>query len=312
MNETERASILARASWVGIIGNGILALLKIAFGFIASSLALIGDGIDSLTDIITSVITLFTSRLITAPPDREHPWGHGRAETLSTKLLSFFIFFAGSQLAISALKQIFSGEERGLPKSIALWITLVSVAGKIFLALYKFRMGKKSESRLLIADAVNMRNDIFLSLSVFVGIGLSLWFQMPILDSITSLILSVFILKSAYGIFMETNAELMDGMEDQEMYHLLFASLDEVEGLHNPHRCRIRRINNMYDIDLDIEVDGTLSLEDAHGIAIKAEEAVKKNLKNVFDIMIHVEPLGNVEHREQFGLRPESISDVNP
>jgi len=309
MNDTERAFILARASWAGIIGNGILAILKIVFGFIASSLALIGDGIDSLTDIITSVISLFTSRLITTPPDREHPWGHGRAETLSTKLLSFIIFFAGSQLAISALKQIFSGEERGLPKSIALWITVISVVGKTLLAIYKFKMGKKSESRLLIADAVNMRNDIFLSLSVFVGISLSLWFHMPILDSITSLILSFFILKSAYGIFMETNAELMDGMEDQEMYHLLFSSLDGVKGLHNPHRCRIRRINNLYDIDLDIEVDGKLSLEEAHEIAIKAEDAVKKNLKNVFDIMIHVEPLGNIEHKEQFGLSPESFSD---
>jgi len=311
MNDLERSRILRKASWVGIIGNGILSVLKITFGFIANSLALIGDGIDSFTDIITSLISLFTSRLISEPPDREHPWGHGRAETLSTKLLSFIIFFAGTQLIISAGKQILSGESRPLPGRIALLITAISVIGKIFLAIYKYRAGKKSESRLLMADAVNMRNDIFLSLSVFIGIGLSLYFHKPILDSLTSLGLSIFILRSGYEIFTETNTELMDSVENDEIYTQLFESLDHIKGLHNPHRCRIRKINNLYDIDLDIEVDGSLSLQEAHEIAVAAEEAVKQKLKSVFDIMIHVEPLGNVETSEQFGLCPKTLNQDN-
>lgn len=306
MLEKERVKILTQASWVGIVGNAILAVLKITVGFIASSLALMGDGIDSLTDILSSLIGLFAAKYISEPPDKEHPWGHGRAETLATKLLSFIIFFAGAQLFLSAIQRIITRENLQLPSPLALWITLVSIGGKLILALYKYAMGKKANSKLLIADAVNMRNDIFLSISVFLGIGLTLWLQIPLIDSIVSLGLSCFILYSAYSIFVEANSELMDSMEDSKIYEELFDSLKEIPGLYNPHRCRIRRINTHYDIDLDIEVDGKLSLEEAHDIAKQAEDAVKERLKDVYDIMIHVEPLGNIEHKEQFGLTPES------
>ncbi|MDA3850051.1 MAG: cation diffusion facilitator family transporter [Spirochaetaceae bacterium] len=307
MNDIERAKILRKASWLGIILNGFLAIIKIFFGFFAHSLAIIGDGIDSFTDIFSSLITLFTSKVISEPPDREHPWGHGRAETLSTTVLSFIIFFAGFQLLIGSIESLFNEELKQLPRPMALWVTLISVIVKIFLALYKFQKGKKIESRLLMADAVNMRNDIFLSLSVFIGIGLTIYFQLPIIDSLASLLLSLFILYSAYDIFKDANLELMDSIEDQAIYEELFESLGDIKGLHNPHRCRIRKINNLYDIDLDIEVDGNLTLKEAHNISIEAETAVKTRLKQVFDIMIHVEPLGNIEHREQYGLNPQSI-----
>ena len=107
-----RVQVIARASWIGIVGNGLLAVLKIGFGIWGHSLALIGAGIDTVTDVATSIVTLFTGRIIDKPPDEKHPYGHGRAETIATKLLAFIIFYAGTQLVVSSVTQIASGVQR--------------------------------------------------------------------------------------------------------------------------------------------------------------------------------------------------------
>src|SRR6056297_4279292 len=99
--ETSRSKIIARASWIGIIGNGIMAAFKISVGLWGNSLVLIGAGIDTVSDVVTSVVTLLTGRIIDRPPDEDHPFGHERAETLATKLLSFIIFFVGAQVVVS-------------------------------------------------------------------------------------------------------------------------------------------------------------------------------------------------------------------
>lgn len=306
MDDCVKSGILKKASWFGIVGNGLLSAVKISFGLITGSLALVGDGIDSFTDIISSIITLITAGYIEEPPDSEHPWGHGRAETISTKLMSFIIFFAGSQLLISSVKRFFS-ETPPLPDKLAIWVTVFAIFGKIIVTLVKYSLGKKAKSNLLMADALNSKYDVFLSISVLIGIGLTLYLGIPAIDALTSFILSLFILRSAYKIFLETTAELMDSVEDPELYQKLFNALETVQGVHNPHRCRIRRISSRYDIDLDIEVDGSLSLREAHELAQEAEDAIKESLVEVYDIMIHVEPLGDGEHSEQFGLSPNSL-----
>ena len=111
----DRIQQIRLASMIGIIGNLILAILKIAAGLISGSLAVIGDGIDTTTDVVTSFVTLITARIISKPPDAEHPYGHGRAETIATKILSFIIFFAGAQLAWSTALRLISRETVGVP-----------------------------------------------------------------------------------------------------------------------------------------------------------------------------------------------------
>ena len=129
----ERIRVIRRASWVGIAGNGFLSALKIVSGFLFYSYALIGDGLDSLTDVITSLVTLVTARIAARPPDLEHPYGHGRAETIATKLLSFIIFFAGAQLAFSSIQRLIRPAEIQLPETPAFIVIGFSIVGKIFL-----------------------------------------------------------------------------------------------------------------------------------------------------------------------------------
>jgi len=309
MENKERTEKIRRASWLGIFGNGFLSLLKITVGFLSHSLALVGDGIDSLSDIVTSLISLFAARIMSAPPDREHPWGHGRAETIATRLIGFAMFTAGLQLLISTVHSLTSGEVPVLPGRPALIAAVISIILKIALAAYKSHMGRKWESTLLTADAQNMRNDVLLSSAVLVGLFVSRLTGMALFDRIIAILLSFYILASAVRIFRESGSELMDGMEDPEVYSRLFEAVEKVPGALNPHRCRIRKINTLYDIDLDIEVDGDISVRESHHIAHEVEEAIRGCLPRIFDIMVHVEPAGTSREDEQFGLSPQGLEE---
>ena len=104
-----REQEIKKASWVGIFGNAFLSFMKIVAGFISGSLAVVADGVDSSSDIITSVITLITARILTKPPNKKYPYGYEKADTIATKLLSFIIFFAGAQLFIATIRKLISG-----------------------------------------------------------------------------------------------------------------------------------------------------------------------------------------------------------
>lgn len=304
----KRARLIAQASIVGIIANGIVAAAKIGVGLAVRSYAVISDGIDSATDILTSIITLVTISISEKPPDARHPYGHTRAETIATKFLSFIIFFAGAQLALASLRHLIERETLPIPGAAAIGVTLASILVKLFLAVYKFRIGRKTQSSMLIADAQNMRNDILISMTVLVGLVGGRFFNMPLIDPIIALLISFWILRVAFGIFFETSIELMDGQADQEVYRQIFEAVESVEGASHPHRARIRRIGRLQVVDLDIEVEGSLSVSRGHGIAGAVEEAIKKKLIDVYDVIVHVEPCGAGEHVERYGLS-EAIMD---
>jgi len=306
---SSRSAVIRRASWVGIIGNAFLSVIKITAGILSGSFALLGDGIDSATDIVTSVVTLLTSKIADRPPDEGHPYGHGRAETVATKALSFIIFFAGAQLALTTIRNIFENGERSIPDFFAIYFVIISIFGKAFLAYYKYRAGRKVNSSMLLADSKNMMNDILISISVLVGLIFTFVLNMPIVDIITALFVSVWIMKVAFDIFLKTSVELMDGLDDQSIYSEVFNAACGVEGVRNPHRTRIRKINTMYVIDMDIEVEGSLTVMEGHEISRKVHDCIQNKIENIYDVIIHVEPFGNKEQLEKFGLSKDSINE---
>ena len=305
--DKQRAGRIALISWIAISGNLVLALLKIIVGLKVESLAVLGDGIDSATDIVASGITLFAAGIIAKPPDREHPYGHFRAETNATKTLSFIIFFVGSQLVLSTVQRLISGQYEWVPELTALYAVGISIIGKIALTVLLLRSGKKLHSSMLRANGKNMQNDILISAGVLVGVLLTQVFRLPILDSIVALLVGLWITRTAFIIFKESNLELMDGMGDQTIYPVIFKAVEEVAGAVNPHRTRMRRLGNMYIIDLDIEVDGKKTVIEAHKIALQVEHEIKQRVDNVYDIMVHVEPKGNVELDERFGMTDRDV-----
>lgn len=304
----ERTQELKRASWIGIIGNAFLAIFKIVIGFLSGSLAVIGDGIDTLSDVLTYIITLFTARIISKPPDCKFPYGYKKAETISTKVLSFIIFFAGAQLLISTASRLLSGEVREMPSEIAMYVTILSIIGKGILAAWQFKIGKRTDSAMIIANAKNMRNDILISFSVLVGLFFTFMLDMPVLDIVTAMFVSLWIMKVAFTIFRETNTEMMDGVTDTDIYFKIFKAVEQVEGANNPHRIRVRKLADLFLVAMDIEVDSTISVFEAHEISRQVEVKLREHIPNLYDVLIHIEPEGNFEEDEVFGISESNIN----
>jgi len=303
----QREKKIIRASWYAIVGNGALAALKLTVGFLSGSYAVIADGIDSTTDIASSLVVLLAARIISRPPNVKFPYGYKKADAVATKVLSFVIFFAGAQLGYSTIRILLEGSTMDTPSLLAIWVTIISIFGKLGLTLVLYRTGKNVESPMLIANAKNMRNDILISFSVLASLLFTILLQEPLIDRIIALAISAFIMYQAFKIFMKTNIDLMDGIDNIDVYARLFDAVNSVTGAHNPHRVRARKIGSHYMVNLDIEVDPDLSVKEAHDIARNVEKSIKSKLKNIYDIMVHVEPLGNLEENEKYGIQESDI-----
>ena len=270
-----REKILIRTSWVSTIGNAILSASKIIVGLFAGSLAVLGDGIDSATDVIISIVMIFTARIMNRPPSKKYVFGYEKAEGIATKILSLVIFYAGMQMLLSSVANIFSDATKEVPSAIAIYVTVFSIIGKLLLALYQYKQGKRIDSSLLTA--------------------------------ITGLIISLFIIKSSVSIFIDSNVELMDGVKDVNVYNKIFEAVEEVPGASNPHRVRSRMIGNLYMITLDIEVNPQITITQAHEIAESVEKSIKSSIDNVYDILVHVEPAGECQTNEKFGIDKDMV-----
>lgn len=306
----EREKRIIRTAWWAIFGNAILALLKLIIGFFSGSYAVIADGIDSVTDVGSSLIVLLAARVISRPPNIRFPYGYRKADTIAAKVLSFIIFFAGAQLAYSTIRFLATQSPVDTPSTLAIWVTILSIAGKGILAITLITNGRKADSPMLLANGRNMRNDILISVSVLVSLLFSILQQKPIADLIIALAISAFIMIEAVKIFMKSNIDLMDGIDDPDLYSRLFDAVKDVEGAHHPHRVRARKIGSYYMVNLDIEVNPDLSVKAAHEIARNVENSIKSSLKNIYDVMVHVEPLGNREADEKYGISESELKNI--
>ncbi len=290
------------ASWIAVIGNAVLSVLKIFVGIFAGSFAVIADGIDSASDVLTSLITLFTAHIIGRPPDPKYPYGYSKADTVATKLLAFIIFFAGAQLAISTVDRLMTPINLVVPNPIAIYVILLSIVSKYALAFYLKKTGKNVDSQMLIANGRNMLNDVIISISVLAGLVFTFILQMPILDLVTAFLVSFYIMFVAFRIFMQSNRDLMDGVSNQDVYQKIIVATKSVDGVSNPHRIRVRKMAHQYLVALDVEIDGEVSLNLAHKLSHKVEQRIKEELPNTYDVLVHPEPIGNDEPDESYGV----------
>jgi cation diffusion facilitator family transporter len=298
-----KASIIKTASLTAILGNFALSALKITLGIRGGSLAVLGDGIDSAVDVLIAVMTLAVAGVISRPADEDHPWGHGRAETVATALLACTLFFAGAQLVLNSLHKLIFGAAREIPTGPAFLAAIISIAGKLLLAWSQFLFGKKAGSAMLKANAKNMAADVLISATVLLGLILARILNSGVVDLAAAILVGFWVIRQAVEIFLEANAELMDSA-GKESYQAVFDAVRSVKEAGNPHRTRMRRIAGLWDIDIDVEVDPELSVREAHLIANRVEQAIKERVEGVYDIMVHIEPYGDQgrQGQEGFGL----------
>ncbi|HSV57007.1 MAG TPA: cation diffusion facilitator family transporter, partial [Magnetospirillaceae bacterium] len=203
-------------------------------------------------------------------------------------------------------------EPPAVPYPAALAVTVFSMAGKGLLAWSQFRYGFLADSAMLRANGKNMVGDILISAAVLGGLLLSVVAGIPAADPVAAMAVGLWVARNAFGIFREANLELMDGNADASFYGLVFEAVRAVPGAGKPHRARMRRIAGAWDIDLDIEVDGNLTIQEAHGVAVAVEREIRSRVDNVFDIVVHMEPAGSSgeelhENGEGYGLDEGSL-----
>ena len=287
-----------QVTWIGAIINIVLSLCKILAGFFGKSSAMIADGIHSLSDLVTDVIVIIFFRISEADKDDRHPYGHGKFETFSTFLIALVLFCVGLGIFYGGTSKIISviqGETLQKPEMIAFWAALISIVCKEGLFRYTKVVGKQINSQAIIANAWHHRSDAFSSIGVAIGIAGAIFLgdKWVVLDPIAGVVVSFFIMKTAFGLSLPSVQELMESSlpkETVKKIETLILADSEVKSF---HKLRSRKIGEVFVIDVHIQLDNTISLVQAHNIAGALSRRVRDEFGSKTQINIHTEPREN-------------------
>lgn len=283
--------VAMHVSRVSIIVNMLLSVAKLAAGIIASSGAMISDAIHSASDVFSTIIVMVGIRISGKEADREHPYGHERMECVAAVLLAVVLAVTGIQIGAAGMGKITSGnyEELKTPGLPALAAAVISIAVKEWMYWYTRFHAKKIHSSALMADAWHHRSDALSSIGAFVGIlGARMGF--PVLDSVASVVICLFILKAAYDIFKDAVDKMVDTACDPAVEKELRDFVLAQDGVLGIDLLRTRTFGSRIYVDVDIIANGNLLLRDAHNIADRVHDEIEQHFSQVKHIMVHVNP----------------------
>lgn len=291
VSESEFQKIANKVSFLTILANTGLSLLKLLAGILAHSSAMISDAIHSASDVFSTVVVIIGIRLASKEPDREHPYGHERLECVAAIVLAIVLLITGLGIGADALGKIMKGNYDNLqtPGVPALIAAILSIAVKEGMYWYTRFYAIKIDSSALMADAWHHRSDAFSSIGALIGIaGARLGY--PIMDSVASLVIFLFIVKAAYDIFKDAMDKMVDHSCDEETEKAIYACVMKNEKVLGIDLLQTRIFGNKIYVDVEIAADGSYTLREAHTIAEAVHEDIEKNFPKVKHIMIHVNP----------------------
>lgn len=293
MSDLSRAEVvrLARHSvLVGVFTNGLLAVVKGAAGVLGHSQALIADAIESASDVLSSLVVLGGLKVAAEAPSQKHPYGKGRAEPMAAAVIAVTLFGAGGVVAVTSVREIINPHRAPEP------YTLIVLVGVILVkeGLFRFVKDKaqKSRSLALEADAWHHRSDAITSLAAFIGISIALiggrGFEAA--DDWAALVAAGILAFNGWHLLRPALSELTDAMPDQKIVAEIREIAYSIKGVKGTHRCWVRKLGLDYFVDLDILVEGSLSVREGHDLAHQVNDAVTARLPFVRKVMVHVEP----------------------
>lgn len=278
---------IKRILWIILYANLCVAVLKIIIGYIIKSNSLAADGFHSLTDGSSNIVGIIGIHFASKPVDEDHPYGHSKFETLAGLFISIMLFILGLRIIISAFSNILHPIVPEVTIS-SLAVLLITLAINILVADSEYKQGKKLNSTILISDSMHTRSDIFISIGVlFTLVCIKLGIP-PIIDSIASVVVSVFVIHAAYEIFTETSGVLVDqaAVSSEEVKNIIL-SYPQVK---NVHKIRSRGCNHNIYIDLHLLVEPSMSIESSHILMHDIEEKLSIGLQKSVQAYIHLEP----------------------
>ncbi|MBD0381731.1 cation diffusion facilitator family transporter [Paenibacillus sedimenti] len=294
MND-ERFQKAEFAAWVGIVGNAILALLKGVVGFTAQSKALLADSAHSASDVAGSFAVLIGLRAAKKPPDADHPYGHGKAESIASIVVSVLLLVVGVEIGISAVKSIWQGVEEA-PRAYALIAIGISLIVKEAMFQYKYRLGKRLNSQALITNAWEHRSDVYSSIAALAGVFgavLGHYFNVKMLyylDPLAGLFVSLLVLKMGYSLVKESIHTTMDHVLHHEDAADLVSTVQTIKGVITVDDLRAREHGHYVIVDIKISVNPRISVLEGHDIARTVKQQLMKRFHHVSDVFVHVNP----------------------
>ena len=275
---------------LGSVVNAGLVALKLGLGFFGSSMALVADGVHSLSDLATDLVVLGGIRLASRPADRSHAFGHGKFETLAGVLVALALIGAGVWLIREAAVGL--AHPQGAPRSgLVMAVAGVSILAKEALYRATTRIALRLHSTALQANAWHHRSDALSSVAVLLG-GATMALGYPIGDKVAAIAVGGMVLMAAARILRRAFHELLEGALSEEEKLAISQAIESVEGVQGWHRLRTRRLGRQALVDVHIQVDPNLSVIRAHKIATQVEQAVSRSLDGLASVVVHVEPKG--------------------
>ena len=291
MMNTEFEQVAHRVSLITILLNLVLCVFKLFAGVNAHSNAMISDAIHSASDVFSTLVVIIGVKLAAKEPDKEHPYGHERMECIAAILLSVVLFITGVSIGVDAIKDIlaYNYNDNSIPGILAIIAAVVSILCKEWMYWYTRHYAIKIDSSAMMADAWHHRSDSLSSIGALVGIyGARLGF--PVMDSIASVVIFVFIAKAALEIFRDAVNKMVDQSCDEqtemELYEFIRSNSDVIE----IDLLNTRVFGNRIYVDVEIQVNSSYTLKRAHDIAECIHDDVESTFKRVKHIMIHVNP----------------------
>ena len=295
----ENASVL-RVTRATILANTALSALKLAAGLIARSGAMVSDAIHSLSDVLSTFIVIIGVKAAAKASDREHPYGHERMECVAAIVLAVVLLITGLFIGYEGIMKILSAQEETLsaPGALALIAAAVSILVKEGMFQYTRRAAKAARSNALMADAWHHRSDALSSIGALIGIA-GARMGLPVLDPIASVAICLFIGKAAYDIFRDAISKMVDHSCDDETEAAIRQLALAHQGVKSVDLLMTRQFGNRVYIEMEISVDGSLPLSQAHSIAESVHEDIEAAFPLVKHIMIHVNP---AEKKSEAGI----------
>ena len=287
---SEHHAIAEEVSVKSIAANATLAVVKGLTGYFGNSYALIADAIESTSDVFSSILVWFGIKYSSRPADENHPYGHGRAETLITFLVVAFLVASAIVIAIESIRNMLTPHEMPKPYTLLVLGSIILIKEAIY--RYVSRKSDETGSTSLQADAWHHRSDAITSLMAFIGISIALvmgdgWESA---DDWAALLASGVIIYNAYKIFRPALGELLDEHFYDEQVQKVRNTAESVEGVLGTEKCFIRKMGMSYWIDLHLIVDGQQTVYEGHAIAHRVKDTLKAAYPKIAEVFIHVEP----------------------
>jgi cation diffusion facilitator family transporter len=278
-----------KVTLIGSVVDLLLGVIKVVVGYLAHSQALVADGIHSFSDLLTDFLVLFAAKHAHREADEEHPYGHGRIETVATVALGVALLTVAIGISYDAVRRLMAPEMLLVPGVLALVAALLSVFAKEAIYQYTARIARRLRSNMLHANAWHSRSDAISSIVVVIGVGGTMA-GLPWLDAVAAIVVALMIAKIAWDLLWQSLQELIDTALDAEQVEAISASIHDVPGVRSLHMLRTRRSGSDALVDVHILVDPRLSVSEGHQIGETVRSRLLAGTDEITDVTVHIDP----------------------